>query len=379
MITGQKVSIVSPQPGTTTDVVEKVMEYRPVGPVVFLDTAGIDDSSRLSTERLQRTEAVFDRADVFAVITENGFWGEYEDWLREKALLKKVPFVIIVNKIDVYPLSDDFQKKLNAVTPHVMSCSCVDIDNSEKEAVKDTFGKILAACGEEGSPHKQTLVRDLFPKGGLAVLVVPVDAGAPKGRLIMPQVQTIREILDGDSAALVVKESEYGSVLPMLSGKPDIVICDSQVVQKVIAQTEQDVPCTTFSVLFARFKGDLTKAAGGAASINKLKKCDRVLIAEACTHHAAEDDIGRVKIPRWLRQHTGLDLQIDVCSGRDYPRDLEQYSLIIHCGACMLTRREMLSRCSEAAEKGVPITNYGLAISYFQGVFERVMEPFREL
>ncbi|MCL2689426.1 MAG: [FeFe] hydrogenase H-cluster maturation GTPase HydF [Chitinispirillia bacterium] len=374
-ITSQDVSIVSPLPGTTTDVVEKVMEFRPAGPVVFLDTAGIDDKSQLSSDRIQRTSALFDRADVFVVITENEIWGEYEESIREKAESKKASLIVIVNKSDVHPLSDNFRDELLSITPNVMSCSCTV--SSSGETVISAFRELLTACVPEEFLSPQAIVNDLIPKNGLAVLVVPVDAGAPKGRLIMPQVQTIRDILDGDSTVVVVKESQYSSALSMLNGKPDIVICDSQVVQNVAEQTPVDVPCTTFSVLFARLKGDLEEAARGALSISKLKAGDKVLIAEACTHHAAEDDIGRVKIPRWLKEYTGIDLQIDTCCGRDYPENLEQYALIIHCGACTLTRREMLGRSIKAVEKNVPITNYGLAISCFKGVLNRVIEPFK--
>lgn len=212
--------------------------------------------------------------------------------------------------------------------------------------------------------------------GGIAVLVVPIDLQAPKGRLILPQVQTIRDLLDNDAAAIIVKEQEYAHLLTRLTSKPDIVVCDSQVVQKMVADTPEDVPCTTFSILFARFKGDLIEEVKGAAQIEKLKKGDKVLISEACSHHPAEDDIGRVKIPRWLRQFTGLNLEIDVCSGRDYPQNLDNYKLIIHCGACMLTRREMISRIKKASDENVPITNYGVAISLLQGVLQRVLTPF---
>jgi len=374
-VTSQDVSIVSPLPGTTTDVVEKVMEFRPVGAVVFLDTAGIDDSSQLSSDRIQRTSALFDRADVFVVITENEIWGEYEEGLAKKALSKKAALIAVVNKSDIRPLSDSFREKLLSVTPNVMSCSCTG--SASAETVKNAFREVLTACVPEDFLSPRAIVNDLIPQNGLAVLVVPVDTGAPKGRLIMPQAQTIRDILDGDSTVIIVKESQYSGALSMLNRKPDIVICDSQVVESVIEKTPADVPCTTFSVLFVRLKGDLEEAARGALYINKLKAGDKVLIAEACTHHAAEDDIGRVKIPRWLKQYTGIDLQIDTVSGRDYPENLERYSLIIHCGACTLTRREMLGRNIKAVEKNVPITNYGLAISCFKGVLERVLEPFK--
>jgi len=385
LITSQDVSIVSPQPGTTTDVVEKVMEFRPVGPVVFLDTAGVDDESALSGDRAKRTAAVFDRADVFVILTEEGRWGGYEDALCNEAKRRCAPIIAVVNKTDIHDLTDDFQGRLFEITPHVMACSCaekVDVASNknvtDRETVINTFKDILADCVPDEPARSKAIVSDLIPSGGLAILVVPIDTGAPKGRLILPQVQTMRDVLDGGCVAMAVREHEYADTLLTLNKRPDIVICDSQVVEAVAAQTPPDVRLTTFSILFARFKGDLAEAARGAAAIGKLKIGDKVLVAESCTHHAAEDDIGRVKIPRWLREKTGLDLQIDVYSGRDYPANLEAYSLIIHCGACMLTRREMLSRVSEAVEKKVPVTNYGMAISWFKGVFERVIEPFAQ-
>jgi [FeFe] hydrogenase H-cluster maturation GTPase HydF len=374
MVTAQDVSIVSSQPGTTTDIVEKVMEFRPLGPVVFLDTAGIDDVSSLSGDRVKRTSAVFGRADVFVLITENGQWGEYEKKLAEEARSREVPLAVVVNKTDLAPMSDEFGGMLRGVTPHVMACSCADVNG--RGAAVETFRAIMESCAPDKAASPRAILRDLIPRGGVAVLVVPIDTGAPAGRLILPQVQSIRDALDGDSIALVVKETELEAALAMLKKSPDIVVCDSQVVKEMVAKTPKNVKCTTFSILFARIKADLAEAARGAAAIGKLKDGDRVLIAEACTHHAAGDDIGTVKIPRWLKQCTGADLQIGTCCGRDYPENLEQYSLIIHCGACMLTRREMLSRVREAVNKGIPITNYGMAISYFHGVLARVVEPF---
>ena len=374
MIAGQDVAITSPVPGTTTDVVEKSMELLPIGPVVFLDTAGIDDCSELSLLRLKRTTNAFDRAESFVLITEPGQWGEYEVQIVQEATARKIPLVIVVNKSDLKKPDDTFITLLKNVSEYIVVCSSIDSNNRDIY-VNDFKGQLMAAIPEErlSSP---SLVGDLIPSGGLAVLVVPIDLQAPKGRLILPQVQTIRDALDSDAATLVVKEREYAHIYSLLSKKPDLVICDSQIVMKMVADTPPDIPCTTFSILFSRYKGDLCEEVKGATMIDSLELGDKVLIAEACSHHAAEDDIGRVKIPRWLRQYTGLDLKIDVCSGRDYPENLSEYKLVIHCGACMLTRKEKLVRIQKAKLAGVAVTNYGIAISLLQGVLDRVLTPF---
>ncbi|MDR2592382.1 MAG: [FeFe] hydrogenase H-cluster maturation GTPase HydF [Chitinispirillales bacterium] len=372
MVASQDVSIVSPIPGTTADVVEKPMELGAIGPVVFLDTAGVDDATELSESRIKRTTAAFSRADVFVVVTEADCWGEYEEGLCAAARNNGASVVAVVNKTDVHGLTDGFRQKISAFTPHIMACSCVD---GSREAALAEFKKLLSDAGAGGGAQR-ALVSDLVPAGGLAVLVVPIDSGAPKGRLILPQAQALRDLLDGGAVATVVRDTELKASLAMFSRKPDLVVCDSQAVKRVVEDTPPDVRCTTFSILFARQKGDLARAFKGAKAIAGLKSSDRVLIAEACTHHAADSDIGRIKIPNMLRKHVGGDIHIDVFSGRDYPEDLERYALIIHCGACMITSREMSARIRQAVSKNVPITNYGIAISYFQGVLDRVMEPF---
>ena len=373
MVASQDVSIVSPIPGTTADVVEKPMELGAIGPVVFLDTAGVDDATELSESRIKRTKAAFSRADVFVVVTEAGRWGEYEEGLCNAASGNGASVVAVVNKTDISGLTDEFRKKISASTPYIMACSCVD--GSREKALAE-FKKLLSEVGAGGGAQRP-LVNDLVPAGGLAVLVVPIDSGAPKGRLILPQAQALRDLLDGGAVATVVRDTELKASFAMFSRKPDLVVCDSQAVKRVVEDTPPDVRCTTFSILFARQKGDLAEALRGAKAIAKLTTKDRVLIAEACTHHAADSDIGRIKIPNMLRKHVGGDIQIDVFSGRDYPQDLDRYALIIHCGACMITSREMSALIRQAVNKNVPITNYGMAISYFQGVLDRVMEPFK--
>jgi len=374
LIANQDVAITSPVPGTTSDVVEKVMELLPLGPVVFLDTAGIDDTSSISDLRIKKTKNIFDRADIILLLTESDIWGEYEDIILQEAEKRNTPFMIVVNKIDLKSPSLEFIKKIKDKTERIVLCSSTDFDN--KDMYVNELKKHLIKICPDDFLNPPPIIGDLVPSGGLAVLIVPIDLEAPKGRIILPQVQTIRDALDNDSAALIVKESEYAHILDNLKRPPDISVCDSQVVSKMVADTPNNVKCTTFSILFARYKGDLIEAVKGVCEIDKLVSGDRVLIGEACTHHPVEDDIGRIKIPRWLRQYVGEKINIDVYSGHDYPENMEDYKLIIHCGACMLNRREMLSRVQRAKQEGVSITNYGVCISFLHGVLERVLSPF---
>ncbi|MBU4304026.1 MAG: [FeFe] hydrogenase H-cluster maturation GTPase HydF [Candidatus Omnitrophica bacterium] len=374
LVTAQDVSITSPIPGTTTDVVEKTMELLPLGPVVFLDTGGIDDISTLAQLRIKKTKKIFDRADFILLIVEPEIWTESEENIYREAQERNTPFIIIVNKTDIREPSTDFIKKVNAITNKVVFGS--SIDKEERDVFVNAVKKCLIELVPPGFLNPPALIGDLMPSGGLAALIIPIDLEAPKGRLILPQVQTIRDALDNDSAVLVVKEREYKHLLDRFKIKPDIVVCDSQVVLKMTADTPKDINCTTFSILFARYKGDLIEMAKGAAVIDKLKPGDKVLIAETCSHHAIEDDIGRVKIPRWIRQYTGADIKIDITSGRDYPDNLKEYKLVVHCGSCMITRKEMLLRLQYAKDAGVSITNYGICISFLQGVLERVLSPF---
>jgi len=374
LVAGQDVAITSPVAGTTTDVVEKTMELLPVGPVVFLDTAGLDDRSVLGEARLKKTRKVFDRSDVILLLTEAGNWDDYEGQVVEEAGKRQIPVITVVNKIDLKTPSEEFLSRIREKSGRVISCSSLDTANRDKY-LNILKKHVLDVCPDEFlNPHP--LIGDLLPAGGLAVFIVPIDLQAPKGRLILPQVQAIRDILDNDAAVMTVKEREYAPALKKLKEPPDIVVCDSQVVQKMVADTPDNVKCTTFSILFSRYKGDLIAAAKGAAAIASLKPEDKVLIAEACSHHAIEDDIGRVKIPRWLRQYIGGDIRIDVSSGKDYPENLSEYKVVIHCGGCMLTRREMLYRIEKAQEAGAAVTNYGMAVSVVQGVIRRVLSPF---
>lgn len=374
LVAGQESAITSPVPGTTTDVVEKTMELLPLGPVVFLDTAGLDDTSLLAERRLEKTRRVFDRCDIVILVAEPDRWGVFEDEVLKNAAERKTPVILAVNKTDLRTPSPAFLEGAAKKVSRTLLCSTVRPEG--REAVLGELKRHLISLCPESFLSPPPILGDLLPPEGLLVLVVPIDLQAPKGRLILPQVQALRDALDHDAAAIVVKEREYARALSDLRRPPDLVVCDSQVVLKTVADTPPGVKCTTFSILFSRAKGDLAEAARGAGAIKTLKPGDRVLVAEACSHHALEDDIGRVKIPRWLTRAVGGDLDVRVANGLDYPADLKDFKLILHCGGCAINRREMLSRIHRARETGVPITNYGVAISAMHGVAERVLAPF---
>lgn len=373
LIVGQGVAITSPVPGTTTDVVEKTMELLPIGPVVLLDTAGLDDSSVLAGLRIEKARKIFNRADVVLLVTEADGWTAYEDDVVAEAKARQIPVIIVINKIDQRAPTEKFLQTMGG-HGHAVCVSCLSL--AQRDEFVNQFKKELLQVVPEDFLRAPALLGDLLPVGGLAVFVVPIDLEAPKGRLILPQVQAIRDVLDHDAGVLVVKEHEYKAFLEKLTVPPDLVVCDSQVVLKVVAETPANVKCATFSILLARLKGDLDEMVRGALAIEALADGDRVLILEGCSHHPLQDDIGRVKIPRWLERYTGARLAVDVFAGHDLPTDLSVYKLIIHCGGCTMNRREMLFRIHEARRQGIPITNYGVGISYLQGVLERSLSPF---
>ncbi len=374
MLAGQDVAITSPQAGTTTDVVEKTMELLPIGPVVLLDTAGVDDASELGAARLKKANKAFQRMDIAVIVVTPNEWSAFEDSLVNDARKRQIPVLVVINKTDLAEPSVDFLSLLDVKKLVWMQGSSTNA--AAQEAFKSEFKEKLQSLLPKLFSAPQTLIGDVCPAGGMAVFVVPIDLGAPQGRLIVPQVQALRDILDNDASALVVKDREYAAMLARLRVAPDIVVCDSQVVARVVADTPESVPLTTFSILFARFKGDLALQARGAAAIEKLKDGDKVLIAEGCAHHPLEDDIGRVKIPRWLKQYSGRRITVDTCAGHDFPENLHEYKLVIHCGGCVMTRQEMMSRLRQAGEKDIPVTNYGVAISALQGVLRRALSPF---
>ncbi|HWH72453.1 MAG TPA: [FeFe] hydrogenase H-cluster maturation GTPase HydF [Candidatus Sulfotelmatobacter sp.] len=369
-LTRQQVSIVSAIAGTTTDPVEKPMELLPLGPVLFIDTAGMDDEGTLGTLRVQKTRQVLDRTDVAVLVAEASAWGRFEEELLSQLRSRNIPTLVVFNKVDAArPDATLLGRLAEQKIPGVQTSALQGSGLLElRQALLDS-----APPDFINSP---AIVSDLVGPGEMAVLVVPIDKEAPKGRLILPQVQSIRDLLDGDAFCLVVKERELRSALERLNSPPKLVVTDSQAFLKVAADTPRSVPLTSFSILMSRFKGDLLTQVQGALAIDRLRSSDRILVAEACSHHPIGEDIGRVKIPRWLTQYVGGKLEFTHVQGHDFPEDLSDFKLVIHCGACMWNRREMLSRMLRCHQAGVPITNYGLTIAYSLGIFERALEPF---
>jgi len=369
-LTRQQVSIVSHVAGTTTDPVEKPMEMLPIGPVLFIDTAGIDDEGALGELRVQKTRQVFDRTDLGLIIAAAGHWDRFEETILQELSERNIPAIVVFNKADE-------ARPTAAVLDALKSekVACVETVATQGCGILELREALIKSAPDEFL-NPPAIAADLVPPGELAVLVVPIDMEAPKGRLILPQVQTIRDLLDGDAMCLVVKERELRDALDRLRRPPALVVTDSQAFLKVAGDTPPAVKLTSFSILFARQKGDLTQFVEGAMAIERLKPGDRVLVAEACTHHAIGDDIGRVKIPRWLRQYVGGPLEIGTMAGHEFPADLDRYKLVVHCGACMWNRREMLTRMLRCRQAGVPICNYGMTIAFTLGIFERALEPF---
>ncbi len=363
-LTRQQVSIVSEVAGTTTDPVEKPMELLPLGPVVFIDTAGLDDVGALGEERIVKTRRALDRADL-AVIVSDGGWGDFEDGLLEEFKRRRVPVLVAFNKSDLGTAPRLENRQVKSVSVSALT----------GDGIAELRAAIVESAPKDAA-GEQIIVSDLVRPGELAVLVVPIDKEAPKGRLILPEAQTIRDLLDHHAMCMVVTESELASALANLRRAPRLVVTDSQAFSKVAAEVPAGVPLTSFSILFSRLKGDLAAQALGAAAIGDLRDGDRVLIAEACTHHPIGEDIGRVKIPRWIREYNGTRVEFVHTQGHDFPEDLSSFRLIVHCGACMLNRREVTARIARSQAAGVAITNYGLAIAFCLGILERALEPF---
>ena len=379
-ITNQEVSIVSDIAGTTTDVVEKSMELLPVGPVNFLDTAGINDTTALGAERIEKTMKIINRTDIAVIVCDYNGIDDYERNLIQKFNELKIPYLIVINKQDEKEIPTE---KYEEILKQVQNDSSKPEDKILKTSAlndKDIvfkFKEKLVRMLPEDFVNSPKIAGDLIPPKSTVILVIPIDKEAPKGRIILPQVQTLRDLLDSDCLSYVVKESELKQALDNLKEPPALVITDSQAFKTVAEIVPESIPLTSFSILFARLKGDLKAFEEGANAIDNLKDGDKVLILESCTHHAIEDDIGRVKIPNLLRKKTGKNLIIENYAGHDFP-EISGYKLIIHCGACMTNRREVLSRILKASEKSVPITNYGITISYCLGILPRAIKIFKQ-
>ncbi|MBE6427430.1 MAG: [FeFe] hydrogenase H-cluster maturation GTPase HydF [Planctomycetaceae bacterium] len=370
MITAQNVSIVSEVAGTTTDPVEKPMELLPLGPVLFIDTAGIDDDAgTLGEERAHRTRLVFDRTELAILVIGDSRWTKFEEELRLEFRKRNIPLAVVFNKSDLHTPPEHLLRQLR----EEFQLPTVSVSALKREGFSELKRTLLENVSEEwiSSP---VLVSDLLPPDSLVVLVLPIDKEAPKGRLILPQVQVLRELLDHGHRSIVTRDTELPAALAALKEKPALVVTDSQAFRQVSQIVPEEIPLTGFSVLFARFKGDLTSFIDGTRAVSNLKEGDHVLIAESCSHHAIGDDIGRVKIPRWLQETVGGELHFHHVQGNDFPEDLTPYQLVIQCGGCMTNRRAILSRILRAREQNVPITNYGMIIAWSMGIFERAIQ-----
>lgn len=372
-ITEQYVSIVSDKAGTTTDPVEKPMELLPIGPVLFIDTAGVDDEGELGELRIKRTQNIFNRVDLAIIVCLGDNWGEYEEELLCILKEKRATILVAFNKIDLHKPSDQIKDMLlKKQIPFV-----------EIEAKRGRVGVLplidkIKALKEEFFKEERKIVSDLVSIKDVVILVIPIDKEAPKGRIILPQQQVLRELLDIGAISVISRETELENSLSALKEKPKLVITDSQAFNVVNEIVPKEIPLTSFSILFSRFYGDIVEQSRGVKYLKKLKDNDKILIAEGCTHHPIGDDIGRVKIPNLILQKTQKKVTFDVVQGRDFPEDPSKYSLVIHCGNCMGNRRETLNRIALCKEKNVPITNYGITLAYLFGILERALSPFKE-
>lgn len=385
-VTGQELAVVSDTKGTTTDPVYKSMELLPIGPVMIIDTPGFDDEGTLGELRVRKTKQVLNKTDI-AVLVVDATEGkkQCDEELIRIFKEKEIPYIIVNNKADL--LSDDISEKVcqNKVSEQRKAEQNALLSSGQEQYVSALTGAgiyELKECIGKLTPNEDMtlkIVGDLLHPGDFVVLVVPIDSAAPKGRLILPQQQTIRDVLEANAAAIVVKESELKQTLEQLGRSPAMVITDSQVFEQVSEEVSEEIPLTSFSILMARYKGYLETAVNGVAAIDHLKDGDKILISEGCTHHRQCDDIGTVKIPRWLKQHTGKELIIETSSGTEFPEDLTSYALVIHCGGCMLNEREVKYRMKCAEDQKVPFTNYGIAIAQMKGILKRSIELFPNL
>lgn len=385
-IANQQLAIVSDVKGTTTDPVYKAMELLPLGPVLLVDTPGLDDEGELGTLRVKKTKEVLAKTDIAIIVcdVQDGV-GQLELDTISLIQARRLPFVVVLNKCDLYrPTAAEVDKIRDAVMhrdgsdiPLVSDCPVLCVSSTTREGIHELKEHLARIIPEDEG--KYTLVRDLLEPNDFVVLVVPIDSAAPKGRLILPQQQVIRDVLESGAISIVTRETELKETLEKLGTKPKLVITDSQAFRKVSAETPDDILLTSFSILFARYKGNLDELIRGARAIETLNDGDRVLISEGCTHHRQCDDIGTVKLPRWIGEYTGKKLVFEFSSGNHFPENLNDYRVVVHCGACMLNRREMNHRIRTAVQREVPIVNYGVLIAYMQGILERTTQPFTAL
>lgn len=374
-VTGQELAVVSDVKGTTTDPVYKSMELLPLGPVVMMDTPGIDDEGELGVLRVKKSYQVLNKADAAVLVIDGTSGASREDRvLLERIRRKGIPFAVVLNKQELS------SEKIRESTAEILGLAVDEIlpvSAGKGTGILELKEKIAKIAKQE-EPQRR-IVGDMISPSDFVVLVVPIDSAAPKGRLILPQQQTIRDILEADAVSVVIKEDRVRETIESLGKKPRLVITDSQAFSKVAADTPEDIPLTSFSILFAGYKGNLRTAVAGVTALDRLNDGDKILISEGCTHHRQCDDIGTVKIPRWIREYTGKDIRIETTSGTEFPDELSGYKLIVHCGGCMLNEREMKYRLSCAEDQGVPMTNYGILIAYVKGILKRSVEIFPEI
>ncbi len=374
-LAGQDIAIVSDVPGTTTDPVRKSIEIPGIGPAILVDTAGIDDTGELGAKRVSRSLSVLRTVDLAILVITNNAFEEYEKKLVMAFRDHNVPFVVIHNKSDLVPLSGKLKERL------LMEFSAMTLEFCALHP--QNVEEVIAALRQtmpETAYSSNSLLGDLLSYGDLVLLITPIDIEAPEGRLILPQVQAIRDILDNDCTAVVVKEKEVDALLKVLQPRPKLVVTDSQVFLKADASVPKDIPLTSFSIMLARYKGDFENYLKGTPKIAELKDGDRVLILESCTHHVSCDDIGRMKIPRWMSNYTGKKLEFDVVAGLgDTPRPITDYALVVQCGGCVITRKQVVGRLKAAVDAGVPVTNYGMAIAWMHGIYQRAVAPFTKV
>jgi [FeFe] hydrogenase H-cluster maturation GTPase HydF len=374
LLAQQDIAIVSDVAGTTTDPVKKSIEIHGIGPVVFVDTAGIDDSGELGNKRISKTLKIIEIIDLAILVIATNQFDSFEKNLIDKFNFYKIPYIIVYNKTDLEDINQNTQKLIEEQTAAVpFPLSALQLDSSKHEALVSLIKLKMPPTAWK----KASLLGDLLSYGDIVLLITPIDIEAPEGRLILPQVQAIRDILDNDCTAIVVKEREVDSFLSKTGIKPSLVITDSQVFLKADASIPKDIPLTSFSIVLARQKGDFYKYIEGTPEIAELKDGDRVLMLESCTHHVSCDDIGRIKIPRWISNFTGKQIEYDTVAGLDnLPRPIDDYALVVQCGGCMITQKQLQNRLKSAIDKKIPVTNYGMAIAYVQGIFNRAVAPF---